>query len=94
MQPLPADGFLGNGKIHIPLPVTVWAYAPTWHGNSVLPPVSLEILYAGDAPGLVEGVVQINARVTDQVPVGCWSGGTTLDLTIGNATTRATIWVK
>ena len=93
MQPLPADGFLGNGKIHIPLPVTVWASAPTWHCFPV-PPVSLEILYAGDAPGLVEGVVQINARVTDQVPVGCWSGGTTLDLTIGNATTRATIWVK
>jgi uncharacterized protein (TIGR03437 family) len=31
---------------------------------------SAEVLYAGSAPGLVSGVIQINARVSETVPVG------------------------
>jgi uncharacterized protein (TIGR03437 family) len=30
----------------------------------------VEVLYAGDAPGLVEGVIQINARIPDDAPIG------------------------
>ena len=40
------------------------AFGAVWAGNSR----SFEVLFAGDAPGLVAGVMQINFRVPDSLP--------------------------
>ena len=32
--------------------------------------VAAEVLYAGAAPGLITGIVQINARIPDNAPIG------------------------
>ncbi len=43
--------------------------------------VDAEVIYAGAAPGLVSGVLQVNAKVRDGVQVG---GAVPLVLTVGN----------
>lgn len=51
-----------------------------------------EVLYAGNAPGLVQGVVQFNLRLSAATP----SGPQPIVLQIGSATTRKTVsvWVQ
>jgi len=56
MKPAAADGGLGTGKT---TPVLEFS------GDLLVSP--LEVLYVGDAPGLVQGVVQINFRVPVRV---------------------------
>ena len=48
-----------------------------------------EVLYAGAAPGLVAGVLQVNAKVPD----GAASGAVPLLLTVGNATSPGGVTV-
>jgi uncharacterized protein (TIGR03437 family) len=48
-----------------------------------------EILYAGAAPGLVQGVLQINARI----PAGVTEGGVTVTIQIGDAVSPNTVMV-
>lgn len=54
--------------------------------------ITSEVLYAGAAPGLINGAAQFNVRV----PAGVRSGSQTVELFIGNARPNgtATIWVK
>lgn len=71
------DGGIANGDLHAPvLPVSVL----TNQLNSFVGLDSLEVLYAGDAPQLVQGVIQVNFRL---LPTGGnWS---TYQLQVGPA---------
>ena len=51
--------------------------------------VNAEILYAGAAPGLVAGVIQVNARVPDGVP----SGDVPVLVTVGSASSHPELTV-
>ena len=46
-----------------------------------------EVVYAGAAPGLVQGVLQINARI----PAGVSEGGVTVTIQVGDASSPSTI---
>jgi len=48
-----------------------------------------EVLYAGAAPGLVQGVLQINARI----PAGASEGGVTVTIQVGDAVSPNTVMV-
>jgi uncharacterized protein (TIGR03437 family) len=50
---------------------------------------AVEILYAGAAPGLVAGVIQVNARV----PAGVASGNIPVVMTVGSASSQADLTV-
>jgi len=47
-----------------------------------------EVLYAGSAPGLVAGLLQVNARVTDGIPSG---DAVPVVLSIGSASSPSTV---
>ena len=79
MTPVPADGTVPKLPYAKPvLPVSI-------DGDA-------EILYAGDAPSLVEGVVQINFRL----PELARDGLTPLQIQIGNYwdTSFPQIWIR
>ena len=57
--PSAIDGMLAPGPSKLALPVVVGI------ANR-----GVEVLYAGDAPGLIEGIIQINARIPDDAPIG------------------------
>jgi uncharacterized protein (TIGR03437 family) len=59
LDPLPANGSLVAGIARVTLPVTVEI-----GGRSA------EVLYAGAAPGLVAGLLQVNARVPEDLLPG------------------------
>lgn len=65
---LPQDGtVVSAGSLRRPaLPISVLAPA----GPSLANPASLEVLYAGDAPGAVFGVTQVNFRLPESLPPG------------------------
>ena len=57
-------GFFNDGAL---VPTGIYnASASVWAGNQR----SFEVEFAGDAPGLVAGVMQINFRVPDSLPPG------------------------
>lgn len=62
MKPQPADGAVPSAPTAVPsLPLTMYI------GGA---PGAVQFQYAGDAPGLVEGAVQINAIVPEFLPTG------------------------
>jgi len=76
MMPSPTDGQVaGNILEHPSLPVSV-----TVQG------IDAEVLYAGAAPGLVEGLVQINCRVPLSVTPGV---AVPVGITVGTASSPA-----
>jgi uncharacterized protein (TIGR03437 family) len=52
--------------------------------------ITAEILYAGSAPGMPAGLIQINARIPAGVPVGA---AAPVVLTIGSATSQSGVTV-
>jgi len=64
MEPVPANGSLGTGQTRIALRVsaTIW----TFHFPGPVDYSPLEVLYSGDAPGLVQGAVQIKLQLPDR----------------------------
>ena len=65
MQPQPADGSVPRAPSATPaLPIRIQsvAYSPAW-----------QIQYAGDAPGLVEGAVQLNVLIPESLSAGAQS---------------------
>ena len=52
--------------------------------------IDAEVLYAGGAPGLVEGVVQVNARIPAGAPVGA---AVPVILSVGNRTSQSGLTV-
>ena len=83
MDPPLADGTLASLD---PLPKPVLPVRVSIGGQPA------EILYAGAAPQLVSGVLQVNARIPDVVS----SGAVPIILTVGNISSSAecTIWVQ
>ena len=70
------DGEIVGTQLYLPLvPVAVLA-------NSL----SLEVLYAGDAPGMVAGTIQVNFRLPEQIPPG--PGSVTCALQVGTAVSQ------
>jgi uncharacterized protein (TIGR03437 family) len=58
--PIPADGFVAVEASTLSIPEVAVLLGDT----------ALEVLYAGAAPGLISGIVQINARIPEGVPTG------------------------
>jgi len=58
--PIPIDGFVAVEASAMSIPEVAVLLGDT----------ALEILYAGVAPGLITGIVQINARIPEGVPTG------------------------
>jgi len=74
-EPSVADGTLAGDVLPRPrLPVSVQIGG-----------LPAEVLYAGAAPGLVAGVLQVNAKIAE----GVASGALSISLTVGNATNPA-----
>ena len=72
------DGKIAGG---LPLPAPILPVTVQIDGQDA------EVLYAGQAPGLVEGVLQINVKVPDSAS----SGEVSVNLKVGNATNPATV---
>ncbi|MDX2268228.1 MAG: putative Ig domain-containing protein [Bryobacter sp.] len=79
MNPAGEDGRVASGVSALNLPVAV-----TVGG------VAAEVLYAGNAPGLVEGVVQINVRLSSATP----SGAQPVIVDVGGNPSPATVTVS
>ena len=79
-EPPSQDGVLASGELPRPVAPLTLTVADRL----------AEILYAGAAPGLVSGVLQVNARI----PVGVASGRATIRLRVGdNASPAVDVWV-
>jgi uncharacterized protein (TIGR03437 family) len=82
MQPLPETGSIGKGNRGIAANVSVTLRAFVGGKATAIP---LEIAYAGDAPGAVQGLVQINVRLPDGLPNTLPSASAFLDFSVGTA---------
>jgi uncharacterized protein (TIGR03437 family) len=71
------------------MPATVPLPQPLAKVTATIGGVNAEILYAGAAPTLVAGVLQVNARI----PSGAPSGNVPVTITVGNSTSQGTITV-
>jgi uncharacterized protein (TIGR03437 family) len=84
MQPMAETGSIGKGDSRIAANVSVALRAFVAGKATVVP---LEIAYSGDAPGAVQGLAQINARLPDALPNTLPSASSFLDIRIGDADT-------
>jgi uncharacterized protein (TIGR03437 family) len=93
MMPLPRTGSIGSGDSMIAAPVSIYFMIP---GRLFGPPptaIPAEVIYAGDAPGQVEGVFQINFRI----PIGLPAGSNIVSLAVSGEwpyTGQAALWIK
>lgn len=76
MTPPIGDGQLG--PLQAPFPAPVLGFSATVNG------VEAPVLFAGQAPGLIAGAVQVNI----QIPAGTASGSAQLMVYIGNYQTQ------
>ena len=83
------DGQIATGPIDLSLPVSVLASRVSAYSAERL---SLEVLYAGSAPGMVLGVNQVNFRLPQYFPLTL-DGPLTFDLQVGEATGTFTVYV-
>jgi uncharacterized protein (TIGR03437 family) len=80
--PAGTDGHPASAPLPAPIaPVTA-------SGNCYVQPT---ILYAGDAPGLVEGVIQVNMQI--QAPLANCSGGPAVGLESGSTSFTVTVYI-
>jgi uncharacterized protein (TIGR03437 family) len=80
MQPAQQTGSIGKAESRIAASVFVSLRALV-AGKAVVIPLAIE--YAGDAPGAVQGLVQINARLPDVLPDILASASSLLEVTTG-----------
>jgi uncharacterized protein (TIGR03437 family) len=79
-----------NGLIlpsRLPLPAPILPVAVSIGG---IPIASADINYAGEAPGLVSGVFQVNAKI----PAGVGSGPVAVVVTVGSVSSQANVTVS
>lgn len=91
-SPSDQDGWISNSAVFTPLlPVSV-LNATSYANRSGID--SLEVLYAGDALGLVTGAIQVNFRLPENIP-GVDPGQFTFQLQIGGAvSSRFSLYVE
>jgi uncharacterized protein (TIGR03437 family) len=78
--PIPPDGAITDTTLAVPkLPVSVQVNG-----------VDAEVVYAGSAPGLPAGALQVNVRLPDALPHGA---SVPVVLTIGNATSQPGVMI-
>ncbi len=65
MTPPVETGAVGTGSSSIARRVSAYLYEPGFPGVGFPRSAPAEVLYAGDAPGLVQGVAQINLRLPE-----------------------------
>ncbi|MGD0302150.1 MAG: hypothetical protein ABSE86_34145 [Bryobacteraceae bacterium] len=73
------DGMLATGPSQLTLPVVVG-----------IDNAGVQVLYAGNAPGLVEGVIQIDALIPDDAPIG---PAVPISIKIGDSYSQANVTV-
>jgi len=87
MEPAVASGSLGNAKTSIARPPkALFRVVSGFH----LTDTPLSLVYAGDAPTLVQGVVVLQVQIPDQTAIG----STSLAFLEENETAAIPIWVK
>lgn len=86
LSPAAETGSLGTGATAIARRVSAYLYEPGFPGAGFPRSAPAETLYAGDAPGLVQGVAQINLRLPD-------STGSRLEIFFANAETYTILYV-
>jgi uncharacterized protein (TIGR03437 family) len=93
-NPPEADGLLFSGPLpQLPVPVTAsFKYYSGTASATGFSTVSAPVLYAGPAPGLVSGVLQVNIRIPDMP--GSLDSMPTLTLTVGGASARGYVSVS
>ena len=93
-NPPEADGLLFSGPLpQLPVPVTAsFKYYSGTASATGFSTVSAPVLYAGPAPGLVSGVLQVNIRIPDMP--GSLDSMPTLTLTVGGASARVYVSVS
>lgn len=95
LTPAPADGARGAVGLNPVLPVTVQASfspsPPFVYGYSIANWLNCELLYAGAAPGLAAGVLQINFRLPAAPAPGPF-GEIPIQVTVGGQTAISNIW--
>ena len=80
-NPLGADGLL--------IPLTTPFPTPVLPATVTIGGQTAQVLYYGDAPGLVDGVLQINAMI----PAGTASGPQPVQFTVGTAASQSNVVV-
>jgi uncharacterized protein (TIGR03437 family) len=80
LNPLPADGQIEQILASTPSPVT-----------ATIAGVSAAVIYAGAAPGLIGGVMQINVRVPEGLNANL---ATPISLSMGSFATAARVTVS
>jgi uncharacterized protein (TIGR03437 family) len=87
-------GGIGNGQSHIVASVTAIAR----NGGPFSPPLDTTViaLYAGDVPGFVEGLFQLNLLLPGSLPVLVPAAGlqTGLQVVLGGTPLNTCVWVK
>ena len=89
MMPAIADGAIG--PLTAPFPVPVLGVSASVGPTYVPTPSAMApVLYAGQAPGLVAGTVQVNIKI----PTGATTGATTLWVYVGNYSADQPIMIE
>ena len=96
VQPTPADGEFGMGLTRIPETVQLMGRVPCF--MCIYPTTfPLQLEYAGDAPWLVQGIFQINARLPQEVPLASYliTSAALVTITIaGVDSPQFSVWVN
>ena len=79
-----------NGAIspnRLPLPVPAKPVTVTIDGRTL---AASDVTYAGEAPGLISGVLQVNARI----PAGTRSGAVAVTIQVGGVSSQSNVTVN
>ncbi len=89
-------GGIGNGQSRILAASAANLSGPSLEAVGVGPLTPpLTILYAGDVPGFVEGLFEMNLQLPTSYAMGTFSTGQEqINVTIGNSTVFACVWLK
>ncbi len=89
MERLPQDGEVWGTELNrVAVPVKVWVSQPCSGSlgcGFVPPPVPWTVEYAGSAPGMLAGILQLNLRFPDQYPTSFGLDATTMEIAVGDS---------
>lgn len=86
---LPQDGEVSGGANRTAVPVKVAVTPPCFSGHGCPtinnPPVPWTVEYAGAAPGMLAGIMQLNLRFPGDYPTSFGVGGLSIQIQVGDA---------